>query len=82
MGAGSFDCTLDVPAHRYVVRVQAEGYLPEESKWFAGDGTPQAFTFRLNEGASRSAASCGIPMGRRPRMGSCTSFRPTMSSRS
>ena len=49
-GPGSFECTLDMPAHRYVIRVQAEGYLPEESKWFAGDGTPQAFTFRLAKG--------------------------------
>ena len=49
-GPGSFDCTLDMPAHRYILRVQAEGYLPEESKWFAGDGTPQSFTFRLTKG--------------------------------
>ena len=49
-GAGSFECTLDEPAHEYVVRVQADGYLPEESKPFAGNGTPQTLRFRLNKG--------------------------------
>jgi peroxiredoxin/protocatechuate 3,4-dioxygenase beta subunit len=49
-GPGSFDCALDVPAHQYVIRIQANGYLPAESGFFAGDGAPQAFTFRLEKG--------------------------------
>jgi peroxiredoxin len=49
-GPGSFECTLDMAAHQYLIRVQGEGYLPEESGPFAGDGTPQTFTFRLNKG--------------------------------
>ena len=33
-----------------MVRVQADGYFPEESKPFAGNGTPQTLGFRLNKG--------------------------------
>ena len=49
-GPGAFECTLDMPAHKYVIRVQADGYIPEESGPFAGDGIPRTFTFRLNKG--------------------------------
>ena len=44
---GSFEHTLEQPAHQYIVRVSADGYLPEDSARFSPDGTPHAFTFRL-----------------------------------
>jgi len=44
---GSFEYTTSSPAHRYLLRVQADGYLPEDSETFAPDGTAHALTFRL-----------------------------------
>ena len=45
--AGSFEYTLSFPSHRALTRVQAEGYLPEDSGLFPVDGSPHAFTYRL-----------------------------------
>jgi peroxiredoxin/protocatechuate 3,4-dioxygenase beta subunit len=44
---GSFDYTTSHPAHRYLLRVQAEGYLPEDSEPFPADGSTHALAFRL-----------------------------------
>ncbi len=46
-GPGAFEHSLFTPAHRYLVRVHAEGYLPEDSERFSPDGTAHSFTFRL-----------------------------------
>ena len=35
------------PAQQYILRVAADGYLPEDSGRFSPDGTTHAFTFRL-----------------------------------
>ena len=45
--AGSFDYTTSKPAHRYLIRVQAEGYLPEDSEPFPTDGSTHVLPFRL-----------------------------------
>ena len=47
---GSFEYTFTYPAHQYILRVSAAGYLPEDSGRFSPDGTPHAFTFRLARG--------------------------------
>lgn len=44
---GAFECAFDMEAHRYALRVEAEGYLPEDAEPFEPDDSPQAFTFRL-----------------------------------
>ena len=44
---GSFEYTIGQPAHQYLLRVQAEGYLHEDTGLFSPDGTLHAFTFRL-----------------------------------
>jgi thiol-disulfide isomerase/thioredoxin/protocatechuate 3,4-dioxygenase beta subunit len=49
-GPGSFEYTFGQPAHKYVIRVHADDYLPEESGLFSPDGTPKDFTFRLKKG--------------------------------
>ena len=46
---GSFEYTTSRPAHQYLVRVQADGYLPEDSEPFSPDGTAHALTFRLTK---------------------------------
>jgi thiol-disulfide isomerase/thioredoxin/protocatechuate 3,4-dioxygenase beta subunit len=46
---GSFDYTTSMPAHRYLVRVQAEGYLPEDSEPFPADGSAHTLPFRLTK---------------------------------
>jgi peroxiredoxin len=46
---GSFDYTTSMPAHRYLVRVQAEGYLPEDSEPFPADGSAHILPFRLTK---------------------------------
>ena len=46
---GSFDFTTSMPAHRYLVRVQAEGYLPEDSEPFPADGSAHTLPFRLTK---------------------------------
>ena len=61
---GSFEYTLGQPAYQYLLRVQAEGYLYEDSGLFSPDGTPHAFTFRLTR-RSRSAARFRNPMAHR-----------------
>ncbi len=48
--AGSFEYTLSQPAHQYVVRVSADGYLSRDSGRFSPDGQPRSFTFRLIPG--------------------------------
>jgi RNA polymerase sigma factor (sigma-70 family) len=45
---GSFESTLEQPAHQYVLRVSADGYLPEDSERFSPEGTAHSFTFRLS----------------------------------
>jgi peroxiredoxin/protocatechuate 3,4-dioxygenase beta subunit len=45
---GSFEFTTFAQEHRCLVRVQAEGYLPEDSELFPLDGTAHALTFRLS----------------------------------
>ena len=44
---GSFEYTTSSPAYRYLLRVQAEGYLAEDSEPFSPDGTTHALSFRL-----------------------------------
>jgi peroxiredoxin/protocatechuate 3,4-dioxygenase beta subunit len=46
---GSFDYTTSMPAHRYIVRVQADGYLPEDSEPFPTDGSTHTLPFRLTK---------------------------------
>jgi peroxiredoxin/protocatechuate 3,4-dioxygenase beta subunit len=46
---GAFEFTTPRPAQRYLVRVQAEGYLPADSEPFTPDGTARALTFRLKK---------------------------------
>jgi peroxiredoxin/protocatechuate 3,4-dioxygenase beta subunit len=47
--SGSFEYTTSMPAHRYLVRVQADGYLPEDSEPFPADGSAHTLPFRLTE---------------------------------
>jgi beta-lactamase class A/peroxiredoxin len=44
---GSFDFTTTSSDYRYSLRVQADGYLPEDAEPFALDGKLHALTFRL-----------------------------------
>jgi peroxiredoxin len=44
---GSFEYTTSRPAHEYLVRVSADGYMPEDSEPFSPDGTVHTLTFRL-----------------------------------
>jgi hypothetical protein len=46
---GSFEYTSSSPAHRYLVRVQSNGYLPEDAEPFSPDGTAHTLTFRLTK---------------------------------
>ena len=46
---GSFEYTTSSPAHRYLLRVQAEGYLPEDSDPFPTDGSTHTLPFRLTK---------------------------------
>jgi peroxiredoxin/protocatechuate 3,4-dioxygenase beta subunit len=46
---GAFEYTTSRPAHRYLLRVQADGYLPEEAEPFSPDGRLHALTFRLTK---------------------------------
>ncbi|WP_406699852.1 carboxypeptidase regulatory-like domain-containing protein [Singulisphaera sp. Ch08] len=48
---GSFEYTTSNPAHRYLLRVQAEGYLPEDSEPFSTDGSAHTLPFRLIKSA-------------------------------
>jgi peroxiredoxin/protocatechuate 3,4-dioxygenase beta subunit len=45
--AGSFEYTTSSPAHRYLIRAQAEGYLPMDSEPFPTDGPTHTLSFRL-----------------------------------
>ena len=45
--AGSFEYTTSSPAHRYLIRAQAEGYLPVDSEPFSTDGSTHILPFRL-----------------------------------
>jgi peroxiredoxin len=49
---GSFEFTRTDAAHRCLLRVQADGYLPEDSEPFALDGTSHSLTFRLTKADS------------------------------
>jgi RNA polymerase sigma factor (sigma-70 family) len=44
---GSFEQPLWLPAHQYIVRVSADGYLPADTGRFSTDGTVHNVTFRL-----------------------------------
>jgi RNA polymerase sigma factor (sigma-70 family) len=44
---GSFELTFRHQVHQLNVRVEADGYLPEDSGLFAPDGSVREFTFRL-----------------------------------
>ena len=44
---GAFEYTLYERAHRYALRVFADGYLSADSERFLGDGTPRSLAFRL-----------------------------------
>jgi peroxiredoxin len=44
---GAFDYITSKPAHRYLLRVQAEGYLPEDSEPYPTDGSTHVLPFRL-----------------------------------
>lgn len=44
---GMFEYTTATPAHQYLFRVQADGYLPEDCEPLAPDGTVHALRFRL-----------------------------------
>ena len=44
---GAFDYTTSKQAHRYLLRVQAEGYLPEDSEPYPTDGSTHVLPFRL-----------------------------------
>src|SRR5262249_28808934 len=44
---GSFEHPLWQPAHQYIVRVSADGYLPADTGRFSPDGTAHPLTFRL-----------------------------------
>jgi thiol-disulfide isomerase/thioredoxin/protocatechuate 3,4-dioxygenase beta subunit len=46
---GSFEYTISSPAHRYLIRVQAEGYLPEDSVPFPTDGSTHTLSYRLTK---------------------------------
>jgi peroxiredoxin/protocatechuate 3,4-dioxygenase beta subunit len=48
-GPGWFEYTSSRPSHRFLVRVQAEGYLPEDSEPFSPEGTVHELTFRLTK---------------------------------
>ena len=45
--AGSFEYTISSPADRYLLRVQADGYLPEDAEPFSPHGTSHSLVFRL-----------------------------------
>ncbi len=47
---GSFETTMSNPAHRYLIRVQADGYLAEDSELFEPDGKAHALTYHLTRG--------------------------------
>lgn len=46
---GEFEYLLDFPAHQYLLRVQAEGYLPTDSGLFSAEGGTLPLTFRLTK---------------------------------
>ena len=48
---GEFEYLLDLPAHQYLLRVQAEGYLPTDSGLFSAEGGTLPLTFRLTKAA-------------------------------
>jgi hypothetical protein len=69
---GSFEYTLGLPAHRYLLRVQAEGYLYEDTGLFSLDGTPHAFTFRLTRSEPIRGTVCRNPIAHPPGTASST----------
>jgi thiol-disulfide isomerase/thioredoxin len=44
---GAFEYPLNIPAHQYLLRVHADGYLPADSPRFSAEGGPRPLTFRL-----------------------------------
>ncbi|HEX3357752.1 MAG TPA: redoxin domain-containing protein [Tepidisphaeraceae bacterium] len=49
---GKFVLPLDDPAYRYLLRVMADGYLPEDTPSFEPDGNARTFEFKLKRGNS------------------------------
>jgi peroxiredoxin/protocatechuate 3,4-dioxygenase beta subunit len=47
---GAFEYTTGQPAQKYLVRVQADGYLPADSEPFSPDGTVHTLALRLTKG--------------------------------
>jgi peroxiredoxin/protocatechuate 3,4-dioxygenase beta subunit len=47
---GAFETTIGTPAHRYLIRVDADGYFAEDSELFAPDGKAHALIYRLTRG--------------------------------
>jgi len=47
---GAFEGSISSRAHRYLIRVRAEGYLPEDSEPFSIDGSTLSLAFRLQKG--------------------------------
>lgn len=56
--AGSFQTTFSTPAHRYLIRVQADGYFAEDSEPFATDGKLHALAYRLTRGEPLRGTIC------------------------
>jgi peroxiredoxin/protocatechuate 3,4-dioxygenase beta subunit len=48
---GGFETTIPARAHRYLIRVEADGYFAEDSELFAPDGKAHALIYRLTRGA-------------------------------
>ncbi len=47
---GAFESTIGSPAHRYLIRVQADDYFAEDSERFTSDGKLHSLTYRLTRG--------------------------------
>jgi hypothetical protein len=46
---GSFEFTFSHQVHQLRLRVEADGYFPEDSELFAQDGSVHKFSFRLTK---------------------------------
>jgi len=49
--SGAFEFTTSSPAHRYLLRVQADGYLSEDAEPFSTDGAIHTLAYRLTKAA-------------------------------
>jgi protocatechuate 3,4-dioxygenase beta subunit/peroxiredoxin len=62
MPGGKFEFTLSAPKQPMAVRVEADGYLPEESKTFKDDKETVSLEFKLKPAAS-TAGTVRLPTG-------------------